>query len=102
MKEYDVFVPIRYNDGADIELQKFKDLQKRLLEEFDGVTFFSQPNEGLWRMGDVVYHDEIVIYRVLCAKQRKARRFLSRLKEELKASFQQEEILIIERDVETL
>jgi hypothetical protein len=53
-------------------------------------------------MGDVTYCDEIVIYRVLAPKPRAARRFLSRLKEELKAGLNQEEILIVERDVDTL
>jgi hypothetical protein len=102
VKEYDIYLPLRYNGGSPIEPRKFRDLQQRLLAEFGGVTFFPQPNEGLWQMGDVVYRDEIVIYRVLAKKRRKARQFLARLKEELKASFQQEEVLIVERDVETL
>ena len=53
-------------------------------------------------MSGVTYRDEIVIYRVLAAKSRIPRRFLSQLKEELKREFKQEEILIVERDVETL
>jgi hypothetical protein len=47
-------------------------------------------------------HDEIVIYRVLASQARTARRFLVELKEDLKRDLKQEEILIIERDVETL
>jgi hypothetical protein len=50
----------------------------------------------------VLYKDEIVIYRVLTANARSARRFLRQLKERLKESFHQKEILIVERDVETL
>lgn len=50
----------------------------------------------------MVYRDQIVIYRVLSAKPRKARRFLAQLKEELKAALRQEEVLIIERDVSAL
>jgi hypothetical protein len=53
-------------------------------------------------MGDVTYRDEIVIYRVIATKSRAARRFLASLKEDLKKSFRQEEILIVERDVSTL
>jgi hypothetical protein len=102
VKEYDLYLPLTYNDGAPIEAKKFQDVQRRLLDEFGGVTYFPQPNEGLWRMGNVVYRDTIVIYRVLAEKRRKARRFLSRLKDRLKTSFQQEEILIVERDVQTL
>jgi hypothetical protein len=50
----------------------------------------------------VTYRDAIVIYRVLTADAQEARRFLSALKERLKAELQQEDILIVERDVETL
>ena len=73
-----------------------------MLEHFEGLTFFPQPNEGFWKLGDVTYRDEIVIYRVLTRSARSARRFLSQLKERLKQELKQEEILIVERDVETL
>ena len=102
MKEYDLFLPLFYNDGSPVETWIFRDLQDRLLNQFDGVTFFPQPNEGLWRMGEVTYRDEIVIFRVLASKVRAARRFLTKLKEELKRDLMQEEILLIERDVRTL
>ncbi|HEY8504901.1 MAG TPA: hypothetical protein VIL46_09985 [Gemmataceae bacterium] len=102
MKEYDIFIPLRYNDGSPVEPRKLQELQRRLLDEFDGLTYFPQPNEGFWRMGNVTYRDEIVIYRVLASRVRTARRFLRQLKEELKEEPKQEEILIIARDVETL
>jgi hypothetical protein len=102
VKEYDIFIPLAYNDGSRVEARKFQELQKRLLEHFDGLTFFPQPNKGFWKMGNVTYRDEIIIYRVLSTKERTARRYLSQLKEQLKREFRQEEILIIERDVETL
>lgn len=102
MKEYDIFVPLFFNDGSPIEAVKFQRLQAELLENFEGLTFFPQPNEGFWKLGDVTYRDEIVIYRVLTNRVRNARRFLSKLKQRLKKELQQEEILIIERDVETL
>ena len=102
MKEFDVFIPLSYNDGSPVETGKLQALQEQLLEHFDGLTFFPQPNEGFWKMGSVTYRDEIVIYRVLTAKPRRGRRVLRELKEWLKREFKQEEILIIERDVETL
>jgi hypothetical protein len=102
VKEYDIYLPLRYNDGTSIEPRKFQRVQRRLLQRFGGVTYFPQPNEGLWRAGNVVYRDEIVIYRVLTEKARSARRFLRSLKEELKKVFRQEAILITQRDVKTL
>ena len=102
VKEYDVFVPLKYNDGTDIEASRLLAIQTFLLEHFDGLTFFPQPNEGFWTMGGVTYRDEIVIYRVLAANTRAARRQLRVLKQQLIETLQQEEILIVERDVETL
>lgn len=102
MKEYDIFVPLHYNDGTPVEAVKFQRLQAELLERFEGLTFFPQPNAGFWRMGEVTYRDEIVIYRVLSRRTIAARRFLAQLKQRLKRELHQEEILIVERDVETL
>ncbi len=102
MKEYDLFVPLNYNDGSPIEPRKLQRVHVRLLEEFDGLTFFPQANEGYWKMSGVTYRDEIVVYRVLTAKVRSARRFFAELKADLKRDLRQEEILIVERDVNTL
>jgi hypothetical protein len=101
VKEYDLFIPLNYNDGRQVEPEKFQALQTQLLAQFGGLTFFPQPNEGFWTLADITYRDEIVIYRVLTSEQQEARRFLSDLKERLKREFQQEDILIVERDVET-
>jgi hypothetical protein len=102
VKEYDIFIPLTYNDGRAVEGRKLRVLQARLIDEFGGLTFFPQPNKGFWTLGDTTFQDEIVIYRVLSSSKRAGRRFLSKLKEELKGDLDQEEILIIERDVTAL
>jgi hypothetical protein len=102
VKEYDLYVPLTYNDGTPIEAKTIERIGRRLLEQFGGVTFFPQPNEGLWRMGEVTFRDQIVIFRVLSSNVRDARRFFRSLKVELKTELEQEEILVVEKDVETL
>ena len=102
MKEYDLFVPLYYNDGRAVEPQKFQELQGLLLDHFGGLTFFPQPNQGFWTMSGITYRDEIVIYRVISSNKPPAGRFLADLKERLKTEFVQEEILTVARDVETL
>lgn len=102
MNEYDLFVPLFYNDGTDVEPSKLVQLEDRLLDQFSGLTVFPQPNRGYWRMAGVTYRDEIIVYRVVTSNRRTARRFFRQLKEELKRDLRQEEILIIERDVNTL
>jgi hypothetical protein len=86
VKEYDLFIPLYYNDGRPIESQKFQDLQQQPLGQFGGLTFFPQRNESFWTMAGVTCRDEIVIYRVITSNEREARRFLSDLKERLKAA----------------
>ena len=94
-----IFSFLFYSDGTPIESAKFQELQARLLERFEGLTYFPQPNQGFWKFGDVIYRDEIVIYRVISRNPAKARDFLANLKEHLKQEFQQQEILIIEREI---
>ena len=102
MKEYDIFIPLYYNDGTPIESAKFQELQARLLERFEGLTYFPQPNQGFWKFGNLTYRDEIVIYRVISQNPIQAREFLASLKGQLKQQFQQQEILIIEREIGVL
>jgi hypothetical protein len=44
VREYDIFLPLRYNDGRQIEGSTFQQVQAELLEEFGGVTYFPQAN----------------------------------------------------------
>jgi hypothetical protein len=102
VKEYDIFIPLYYNDGTPIEPAKFQHLQALLLERFDGLTYFPQPNQGFWKFGNITYRDEIVIYRVISQNPVTSRDFLATLKENLKKQFQQAELLIIEREISLL
>ena len=102
MKEYELYVPLTYNDGSSIEPEKLVRIREQLLEQFGNLTFFPQHNDGFWTMGGVTFRDSIVLYRIVTDKVRPARRFFRQLKEELKRTLRQEEIFIVERDVDIL
>lgn len=102
VREYELYVPLTHNDGTPIDPNVLVELRDRLLEQFGGLTFFPQRNDGFWTFGGVTYRDEIVIYRVLSEDHRRARRFFRELKEELKRTLNQEDILIVEKDAEVL
>ena len=102
MKEYDIYIPLTYNDGEPIEARKMLRIRERLLAQFGGLTYFPQENEGFWTFGGVTYRDAIVIYRVFATRATTARRFLLKLKEELKKELEQEEILIVEKEADLL
>ena len=102
MKEYELYVPLFFNDGTPVSDEFIDRLGTRLLDHFGGCTFFPQPNEGLWKMGDVTFRDDVVIFRVLTGQVRAARRFFRALKRELIRDLKQEAILIVEKDAESL
>lgn len=77
-------------------------MQNRLLERFEGLTYFPQKGHGFWKMAGVTYRDEVVIFRVLARSAWTARSFLRQYKSELKSIFRQEEILIVERPIRVL
>jgi hypothetical protein len=100
--EYDVYLPLTYNDGTRVEPEKIAAVKKRLQKRFGGLTFFPQRTEGLWKVGGATFRDDMVICRVLSDKVRESREFFRRLKEELEAELHQKDVLIVERKVEVL
>ena len=99
MREYDLYVPLHYNDGREIDAEKLTALKRQLVEEFGGLTHFPQENEGLWKVGSHTFRDRIVILRVLAGDSSKADQFFLQLKEEFKAEWEQEDVLIVTRTV---
>jgi hypothetical protein len=102
MREFEIYVPLHYNDGSPVEAEKLERLRERLFDYFGGMTDTRQSNTGSWKVGNVVFHDEIVIYRVLAVKQHPARQFLMNLKQDMERELKQEEVLIVEREIEVL
>jgi hypothetical protein len=102
---YDIYLPLRYNDGISVEREKFKEVEVTLLERFGGFTAVKRENplRGLWKGEAVVYEDEVVVFSVIDFHPRRGgRRFFERYKEVLKANFQQEEVLITVQSLEVL
>jgi hypothetical protein len=96
--EYDLYYPMTSAAGPR-SAAMFQRLKQRLTEFFGGITDFHHRNEGAWKFGGVTYHDEVILLRVLGQDQGKARTFFSELKQELETSLQEEQVLIIEREV---
>lgn len=98
--EYDLFLPLTFDDGLPIGQETIEAIKKLLVERFGGVTDFKHQNEGLWKLGPVTYKDAILILRTLGGARSEARPFFEDLKEQLKSSLRQKDILIVEREVQ--
>jgi hypothetical protein len=67
MKKYEIYLPLKYNDGQEIEPEKFKQIRQQLVAVFGAITVSSlnAPFEGTWRYGGVEFVDDIIRSRPL-------------------------------------
>jgi inorganic pyrophosphatase len=99
MLEYELYVPLHHNDGSPIDPQKLKDLKRRLVDEFGGLTHLLQENEGFWKIGEHTFRDRIEILRVLANADERVQQYFALLKEDLKREWGQQHFLIVSRQV---
>jgi hypothetical protein len=102
MLEYELYVPLHYNDGRRIDPEKLRALKKRLVDQFGGLTHFQQENEGLWKIGDHTFRDRVEILRVLVNDETAARKYFTQLKADLTREWEQQDFLIVTRQVSAL
>ncbi|HJT80613.1 MAG TPA: hypothetical protein VJ719_05395 [Chthoniobacterales bacterium] len=102
MLEYELYVPLHYNDGRPIDPEKLKALKRRLVDQFGGLTHFRQENEGLWKIGDHTFRDRVEILRVLVSDEAAARKYFTQLKADLTREWEQQDFLIVTRQVSAL
>ena len=102
MLEYELYVPLHYNDGRRIDPEKLRALKKRLVDQFGGLTHFQQKNEGIWKIGDHTFRDRVEILRVLVSDEKAARKYFTELKADLTRELEQQDFLIVTRQVSAL
>ena len=102
MLEYELYLPLHYNDGRPIDPEKLKALKRRLVDKFGGLTHFRQENEGFWKIGDHTFRDRVEILRVLVNDEADARKYFTQLKADLTREWEQQDFLIVTRQVSAL
>jgi hypothetical protein len=100
--EYDLYFPFVNKAGLRAADKVFNDTKRRLTEFFGGLTDFQHRSEGTWQYGGVTYYDEVVLLRMLTDERDRAREFLGSIQRELESTLDQQEILVIERQVQRL
>jgi hypothetical protein len=102
MLEYELYLPLHHNDGRPIDPDKLKNLKKRLVDEFGGLTHFRQENEGIWKIGEHTFRDRVEIVRVLASNEDSAQTYFLKLKADLARDWNQQDFLIVSRQVTAL
>jgi hypothetical protein len=102
MLEYELYLPLHYNDGRPIEQEKISALKRRLIDQFGGLTHFQQENEGHWKIGAHTFRDRIELLRVLASDDATAQDYFVQLKKDLTRDWNQNDFLIVSRQVQAL
>ena len=97
MLEYEIYLPTTYNDDSPVDAEVVDGLKRKLVEAFGGYTHQRSRSEGAWKLGGVVFRDEVTILRVL--DDGSAKFDMRGFKKEIETSLRQETILIVEREV---
>jgi hypothetical protein len=101
MKKYEIYLPLKYNDGTKIETEKIKQIREELVDVFGARTVSSQhaPYQGAWnyRGSDIV--EDIIKIEIIARADRKTQTFFRQFKERLKRLLKQIDVLIIAQDV---
>lgn len=65
--QFDIYLPLRYNDGTMIPEEHYRQVEFELVERFGGVTMIEQRNplKGVWKFQNRRYVDEIIIVTTL-------------------------------------
>ena len=104
MKKYEIYLPLKYNDGREIEAEKIKQIRNELLAVFGALTVSSQtaPCQGTWNYGGVDFIDDIIKVEIIAGADRKTERFFRQFKARLKRFLHQVDILITAQNIHTI
>ena len=101
MEKYEIYLPLKYNDGNDIEPEKLEEIQQQLIAVFGAMTVssLSAPFQGTWRYGGVEFVDDIVRIEIITNEEL---RFFKSFKRRLKKALRQHDILITLQYIHTI
>ncbi len=72
MKKYEIYLPLKYSDGREIEAEKIKQIREELVGMFAARTVSSQsaPYQGAWKYGGMDFVEDIIKIEIIAVADR--------------------------------
>ena len=86
-RRYEITLPTRYNDGSQVEPQKFLITRREIAARFGALTFLPQPVLGEWTHHYTRYEDANIRIIVDVEDNPQNSEFFANLKDTLKKRF---------------
>ncbi len=89
-------IPLKYNDGTDVEPEKLFMVKEKVIDLFGGITIHPLTTEGIWidPKTHIKYYDECRRFEIVVEESPEIYETLKKLKEDLIKTFKQEDINI--------
>ena len=102
MLRFEILLPLYYNDGRQIEPEKFVQTDEELIAQFDATSTDTVVVQGRWKYQSIRYDDRLIRVRVDTEDKEENRAFLKEYKETLKVRFEQEDIWITAQQIDVI
>ena len=101
-RRFEILLPLKFNDGTPVPDELIADAILELRQQFDAVSWQSDPIRGEWVYESQVYRDENTRVFVDVPDTADTREFFAAFKETLKQRFHQLDIWITTYPIEVL
>ncbi len=102
LKRYEILLPLLYNDGSNIEKEKFLTTNEELVERFGATTTDSTRIVGRWIYQNQLYEDKLIRIIIDVPESEDSETFFRRYKEVLKERFKQIDIWITSYEIDVI
>jgi hypothetical protein len=102
MIRFEILLPLFYNDGRQIEPETFTATDRELVSCFGAVSADTVVVRGVWKYQSTLYSDQLMRVRVDVEDTQENRDAMRRIKEDLKARFDQIDIWITAHRIEII
>jgi hypothetical protein len=93
---YEILLPLRHNDGRELEAQKLLQTKNELVQKFGALTVDPHPVESRWTRSGVTYEDMLLKFIVDVDRDTdETQRFFREHKEQLKQRFEQLDVWVV-------
>jgi hypothetical protein len=92
---YEILLPLKYNDGSEVETEKFLETRQALVERFGAITIQPESVRGIWQYEGEHYEDESVRFILDVDDTPETEEFFRTFKESLRERFQQIDIWMV-------
>ena len=101
-RRYEILLPLRHNDGRQMEVERFDQTRQDLVLRFGAVSFHPTSIFGIWVHEGARYEDELVRLVVDVEDAPESRQFFVEWKPTLLERFEQIEIYIASYPIDIL